>query len=207
VATIYGPDGFAYSNGLLASVASANWEKLSGFADLNVDTNQLKPSLLGQDGSVRLTSGAWGAGSTVEQWAQVTWATYVDFTGPTVFSDGASNYYYFEGASGSLDLYRVGGSTFTHLAGPWAHPGGTSNASGDVAYLEARVNGSTVDLIGKVNGTTVGSFSDTSASRLTSGRPGIRMWHSTSSARMDDFSAGDFSAGGVARMLALLGVG
>src|SRR5215212_7576692 len=194
MATIYGPDGFAYSNGDLASVASANWETCSGFGGLTVDTSKLKGNGA-SDGAVRLTASAWGSGSTTAQWAQVAVTTLDSFVGPAVFSNGVSSFYYLDVRSGTTDLvlYRVSGGSFTQLT-LWTLA--SNPVANDIFYLEAVVSGAQVDFIAKRNGASVGTYSDTDAGRLTSGRPGIRIWQTSTTGRLDDFTAGDFSVGG-----------
>lgn len=193
MATLYGPDGFTYSDGDLASVGGGNWATLSGFSNLNVATNKLKPNTSAADGAVRLAS--W-SGSTSAQWAQLTLAAFTGgaapFVGPTVLSDGTSTFYYCDIRDTSWAIYKVTSGSFSSLSST-----SVTTAVNDVAYIDATYNGSTqtvVNVYRNGGGSPLVTATDAS-SPITSGRPGIRMWHADTAARLDDFSAGDFSSG------------
>ena len=196
MATLYGPDGFPYADGDLAVTGSANWETLSGWGNLNVVSNQVKPNTGSADGAVRLK--AW-SGSARFQWAQLTLFVIQNFNGPTVCSDGSGSFYFLDcrdNTSGIWFLYKVVSNTFNQM--------GTSvtvtGVSGDVVKIEATDDGAGgTTVIGYRNGSPVITRNDPSGSGPLSGRPGMRMWYAGASARIDDYSAGDFSVAASAR--------
>lgn len=173
-------DAFTYSNGNLATVSSGKWTKLSGFSDLVVSSNAVTGS--GENGDV---ISSW-SGSTTDQYSQVTLATANVDGGPTVRSDGASTFYLLDtqGPGNGWVIFRVTGGSFVSI-------GGSSTltiADGDTAYLE--MQGST--LVAKHNGTVVITVPDETS--IASGKPGIFI--SGSTLVVDNWAAGDFSAGG-----------
>lgn len=188
-------DDFSYLDGDLSAVGSAKWKTPSAFGNLNVVSNKVGPNTSSLDGASCVKLTAW-PGDLSSQWAMGTISTHADFMGLTFMNDGVSALYLIDSRSGGTQLYRVTiGPVFTSLASF-----ATVWASGNIQYGKAIYDG-----IGQTDitvykggppgiGTLVGTYSDTSVGRLIGGTPGMRMWYAGSSARFDDFSAGDFNA-------------
>ena len=174
-------DSFTYSNGNLATVSSAKWTKLSGFLDLVVTSNQLNGTG-GSDGAAVITS--W-AGSTTDQYAQVTYAAANAYGGPTIRSDGTSTFYLLDCQPTVWALYKVIAGGFTALSTQ-----SVTSVNGDLAYIE--MQGTVITC--KRNGVTLGTLTQVSESSIASGKPGIRIYDNAQI--VDDWLAGDFSAGG-----------
>ena len=117
------------------------------------------------------------------QWAQVTvtQAASNAFVGPAVRGSGTS-WYVFYADNASRALYRIVSGTPTSLASS-----GTGFAVNDVMRLE--VEGTT--LRAYVNGVLWTSVTDSS---LSSGNAGMATWSTSTSGRVDDFSADNLAA-------------
>jgi len=90
-------------------------------------------------------------------------------------------------------LYRCDNGTFTLLA---SADRGFSGPQTVILRLKATGSGATVSLEAQVNATAVLTYDDTSASRKTSGPPGIGGWTSTTAVTVDNVSVNDLAAGG-----------
>lgn len=172
-------DAFTYSDGNLATVSGGKWTQLSSFADVQVASNKVQ-SVPGVDAAAEITS--W-AGSATDHYSQVVVSGTIEFSGPTVRSNGVGSFYLVDPrANGDLVLYYVNAGSFNQI--DVTNVG--SIVAGDVVYLEAQ--GTT--LVAKVNGVTKITKTDAS---LATGKPGIRCY--STNPQLDSWAAGDFGAG------------
>jgi len=167
-------DPFTRADGALGS----NWTALVGTNPYSIISN------------VAASNGASAENCTVynaftpgnDQWAEVTLtqAGADAYVGPAVRGAGTS-WYVFYGDSGNRALYRIVSGTPTSLASS-----ATGFAVNDVIRLE--VEGTT--LRAYVNGVLWTSVTDSS---LSSGNTGMATWSTSTSGRVDNFSADNIS--------------
>lgn len=110
-------------------------------------------------------------------------------------TNGTANFYLFlmDPSSSNLKIFRCDAGSFTQLA-----VGGTLPSNGaQTMIFKAVTNGSQVDLTATLNAQTPLTYSDTSASRKTSGPPGISIFASSADtgAYVDDVSIDDLTTG------------
>lgn len=173
-------DTFTYADGALATVSSGKWTHLSFGTALNVVSERVK-NTAGNEGAAVIST--W-AGSTTEQWSQVTVrgsGAGADFHGPTVLSDVEGTFYFLDVRVGgaALHIYKVVGGSFTDLKSE-----SVVLADGDTVRLEYESG----VLTGKINGVTAITVANTD---IASGKPGIRCW--AQALALDNWAAGDFS--------------
>lgn len=176
-------DVFTYSNGNLATVSSAKWTKLSGFADLVVASNQVRGANV--DCIAVITT--W-PGSTTDQYAQMVLSTVSgDSGGPAIRCSAVDDGYIVSHIGGtSFRVFKVVNGVFTNIG-----TGGTP-ANGDLAYIE--LQGTT--LILKQNGVT--RITLPSESSIASGQPGAFSFDAIG--LLDSWAAGDFAVSGLTQV-------
>lgn len=174
-------DTFTYSDGVLATVSSGKWEKLSGMADMTVVSNEVHAT--DEDCVARIA--AW-SGHTTDHYAECKISnSQSDNGGPVLRANGTSTYYYIrgDGTGNGVNVFKVVSGSFTSI-----HADAGSYAINDV--IRGEIVGTTITV--KKNGTELYSpFTDSAIS--SAGRPGIGGFNALG--RLNDWAAGDFAAG------------
>jgi hypothetical protein len=177
-----------YSNGALPTVSGGVYSKPTDWPNPIAISSHLAAGTASGDNACYLTS--W-AGSTTFQWAEVTISTADDFVGPTLYNSTVGDFFYLDCLPDLLrmDLYRVtSNQVFSQLL---TSPSTPAFGAGDVCRLEIDTNtAGSIALTAYLNGTAV-VFLTVGAGTLTSGKPGLRIWNTTT--RLSQFRAGDFA--------------
>lgn len=174
-------DDFNRSDGALGS----NWETLTGYSALQIDTNKAEAGAVGAC-AMRVTTAA--ATFAADHYAEFTVSsiTNFDFPAALVRASGTRCYAAFVRPS-RIDLYDYADSATRTDIG--AYYSGTIN-NGDVIRLE--VSGTTLTI--KVNGSTVKTETD---SAYSSGQPGLLYeFGDGNTTKIDSFAAADLGGGG-----------
>lgn len=168
-----------------SATLGANWTKLSGYHNLTIVSNTCQ---LANDGFHAVDAYTGAGAVALDQWAQAL-VNDQAYCGLILRADTASTFYAAFSGGGAWTIYKIIATTFTLLDNV-----GQSASIGDTMYFE--VQGTA--LITKRNGSIVNSITDSAIDGSVVGGPypGIDMYY-TSGPSMDDFSMGDFSAGGV----------
>jgi hypothetical protein len=127
-------------------------------------------------------------GSTTRQWAEVTYQTPDNYTGPAVFNDAVGNFYMLNPVGDFFYFYRVDHTLVYSLINNFAQPPITA---GETVGLSAEIQGGAVLLTAYRNGVAVGYHTDATLERHVSGVPGFRIWNPT--VRLSQFKAGDYT--------------
>lgn len=178
-----------------ANPIGGNWTTVAGLSAMRRVSNQIANS--GSDAD----SGAYYNAVTPpnDQWAECTLAATGTYSSPAICVSTSAQSMYWLGYVGYASQWGI----LSWVSGSFNELGlstgtNTPNA-GDVLYLEKQ--GTT--LVAKVNGVTKITLTD---SALTGGRGGVHQYEA--SARITNWSVGDFVAGGSSPKRALLlGVG
>lgn len=167
-----------------SATLGANWTKLTGYHDLTIVSNTCQ---LANDGFHAVDAYTGAGAVALDQWSQAT-INDLAYCGLILRADTAATFYAAFSGGGVWTIYKIIATTFTQLDSV-----GQSPSSGDTMYFE--VQGTA--LVTKRNGSIVNSITDSSIDGTLLGGPypGIDMFY-TSGPIMDDFSMGDFSAGG-----------
>jgi hypothetical protein len=173
-------DTFTYSNGSLDAASNSKWSTPSGEGSMQVSGNAITSASID----------AWNfpttwLGSLSNHWSQVKATTVSsDGGGPAVRLDAVNNGYAIHmNGTPAYELLRFVGGTATSIAS-----GGTP-ANGDIIYLE--VQGYVFTF--KQNGTTVFTFTETDATVLVKGKPGVYGFDAIHV--LDNWTSGDFGGG------------
>jgi hypothetical protein len=164
----------------------ANWTTLSGFNPLTLVSNTCQPA----NDATHAVEAYTGAGAVaLDQWAQAT-VNDKKYPGLTLRSDTTSTFYVLFSGGDHWTIYKCVAGSFTLLDAVFQ-----VTSAGDTAYFE--VQGTA--LVTKRNGSTVNSITDAAIDGSVVGGPypGIDMYYDDGPSQ-DDFSMGDFSAGGIA---------
>jgi hypothetical protein len=190
-------DGFAYSNGALASVSSGAWAAVTGLADCQVLSGEVTYGSTSTVTQSRHTT----AMSTDDQYAEVdfrfedTNTTYREASIMCRVSPGAATFYRLDinpGSSGTLTLYRCNTGTFTQVTqvtGVW----GTLDTAVHTIRLE--VEGDAIR--GYFDGNL--DINTTNASIASGAHVGVGVYVTQADRRafLDSFAGGDLGDTGV----------
>jgi hypothetical protein len=108
-------------------------------------------------------------------------------------STGPNCYVLLRVSSATIALYRCDNGSFTLLS---SFSRTTTTGTTHTIRLRATGTGASVDLECQIDGTTPGTYTDSSANRKTTGRPGPFMQARTTNMWIDDLSVDNLVAGG-----------
>lgn len=194
-------DDFNRANGTLG----ANWTVIAAGADIGLDivSNQCKASAATGESIAWFSGGGWTGGNDQYAEAKIVAIEASKDAAVVVRASGASiavaNAYFIDlnsldsatpglGGTVTISFYKQVAGSFTQLGTDFT----TTISANDVVRLEVTGSGASTVLVAKVNGTQVGTVTDSAGSHVASGNPGLYVGSGTGCI-WDDFAAGDFS--------------
>lgn len=174
-------DNFTRSNESPLS-GGGNWTAcVSGVAGINLTSNQATGAESAS--GCRMYN---GASFSADQYAKITFAAVAsgNYLGLSLRGDGAGNYYDVAADNGVAFIRKASSgspSTLTSVSQVFI--------AGDILYLEV-VGSSPAVLTLKLNGTTIGTYSD-SSSPFTTGKPGLASYNNSATTTASFWEGGN----------------